>query len=178
MVIVIEDDEGNHAVPYPTTMLPRCVCIGTVRSLAQLITMARHGSTVIDQASPFQVLVNAVDEALRTPRDPPSRPRDVSIQLGQRHREHTALGRLTAPERATLHALMDGHTAAEIAQDTQRSLHTIRSHIKAVLAKLGVTSQLAAVSIAHRAGYFPDRHLAQATFTNIGDDDRPEPHRR
>lgn len=167
-VVLVEDDEGLHAAP-PTIKVPRCVCVGTVRSLGQLIRLADQGSTVIDQASPFLVLVHAVDEALRT-LDGPAPHTDAGPRLRDRLREHTSLGRLTAPERATLHALMDGRTAAEIADDTQRSLHTVRSHIKAVLAKLGVTSQLAAVSMAHRAGCFPDRAVRQATFTNIGDD--------
>jgi DNA-binding NarL/FixJ family response regulator len=49
--------------------------------------------------------------------------------------------------------LMDGASAEEIANASLVSLPTIRSQIRAVLQKLGVRSQVAAVAAAHRAGW-------------------------
>ena len=44
-------------------------------------------------------------------------------------------------------------SAAEIAEQRVVSLATVRSQIRAILRKLEVTSQLAAVAMAHRAGW-------------------------
>jgi two-component system nitrate/nitrite response regulator NarL len=48
---------------------------------------------------------------------------------------------------------MQGDSADEIAASTFVSLATVRSHIRAILQKLGVNSQLAAVAAASRAGW-------------------------
>jgi two-component system nitrate/nitrite response regulator NarL len=60
---------------------------------------------------------------------------------------------LTRREEAVLHALMEGHQAAQIAEDSFVSLSTIRSQIRSVLTKTGVTSQLAVVAMALKAGW-------------------------
>jgi two-component system, NarL family, nitrate/nitrite response regulator NarL len=46
---------------------------------------------------------------------------------------------------------MNGRTASEIADERVVSLATVRSQIRAILLKLDVSSQLAAVAMAHRA---------------------------
>ena len=54
--------------------------------------------------------------------------------------------------------LVEGHCAEEIAQAEFVSISTVRSQIKAILQKLGVSSQLAAVALARRADWSPNRH--------------------
>lgn len=61
-------------------------------------------------------------------------------------------GLLTPREREILVMLVDGRDAARIAADLRLSVLTVRSHIKSVLAKLGVQSQLEAVAKASRSG--------------------------
>jgi two-component system, NarL family, nitrate/nitrite response regulator NarL len=61
--------------------------------------------------------------------------------------------RLTAREADVLRLLMQGDSADEIAASTFVSLATVRSHIRAILQKLGVNSQLAAVAAASQAGW-------------------------
>jgi hypothetical protein len=51
---------------------------------------------------------------------------------------------------------MDGHAPEAIARRSSVSVLTVRSQIKAILQKLGVNSQLAAVSVAQRAGWTLD----------------------
>ena len=51
--------------------------------------------------------------------------------------------------------LMEGVPAEEIAERTFVAVATVRSHIRAVLTKLNVNSQLAAVAAARRAGWEP-----------------------
>ena len=54
---------------------------------------------------------------------------------------------------------MEGANAEHIAARAFVSVSTVRSHIKAILWKLGVGSQLAAVAVAQRAGWVgPERH--------------------
>jgi DNA-binding NarL/FixJ family response regulator len=88
---------------------------------------------------------------------------------GQRHRALSALRRrraddstrlapferLTPREQHVLASLMRGKPAAVIAVESLVSEATIRSQIRAVLTKLGVSSQLAAVSTAREAGWQP-----------------------
>jgi DNA-binding NarL/FixJ family response regulator len=60
---------------------------------------------------------------------------------------------LTEREQFVLAELIEGHCAEEIASDAVVSISTVRSHIKSILQKLGVSSQLAAVALARRAGW-------------------------
>ena len=62
---------------------------------------------------------------------------------------------LTEREQVVLAELMEGHCADEIANAAFVSISTVRSQIKAILQKLGVNSQLAAVALARRAGVVP-----------------------
>ncbi len=54
--------------------------------------------------------------------------------------------------------LVDGVRAADIAEASYVSLSTVRSQIRSILAKLGVGSQLTAVSLAIKAGWAPGPH--------------------
>jgi DNA-binding NarL/FixJ family response regulator len=60
-----------------------------------------------------------------------------------------ALVGLTTSERRVLFYLTEGWAAQDIAEELVVSLTTVRSHIRSVLRKLGVRSQLAAVAIAN-----------------------------
>lgn len=59
---------------------------------------------------------------------------------------------LTRREREVLVELTRGYSAVEIAARQHLALTTIRSQIQAVLHKLGVHSQIAAVAIARQSG--------------------------
>jgi DNA-binding NarL/FixJ family response regulator len=60
-----------------------------------------------------------------------------------------ALVGLTTSERRVLYYLTQGWAAQDMAEELVVSLTTVRSHIKSVLRKLGVRSQLAAVAAAN-----------------------------
>lgn len=82
---------------------------------------------------------------------------ELLATLNERRRdEHQRLqqfSRLTAREAEVLGRLMRGLSAEEVAADTYVSIATVRSHIRAILQKLGVNSQLAAVAAATKAGW-------------------------
>ena len=62
---------------------------------------------------------------------------------------------LTVREREVLAYLMKGQTVREIATECVVAEATVRTQVKSILAKLEVTSQLAAVGLAHRVGWKP-----------------------
>lgn len=63
-----------------------------------------------------------------------------------------ALQRLTSSERRVLYYLTTGLAAQEIAEELVVSLATVRSHIRSILRKFEVRSQLAAVAVANSCG--------------------------
>jgi DNA-binding CsgD family transcriptional regulator len=67
---------------------------------------------------------------------------------------YDALVELTISEHRVLYHMMRGAAASEIADCLIVSLATVRSHIRSILRKLGVSSQLAAVALAN--GAYPE----------------------
>jgi DNA-binding NarL/FixJ family response regulator len=78
---------------------------------------------------------------------------ELRIERAGLRRALSPFERLTARERKVLAALVEGLSAEEIAESHFVSLTTVRSQIRAVLQKLGVRSQLAAVAYANRVGW-------------------------
>jgi DNA-binding NarL/FixJ family response regulator len=78
---------------------------------------------------------------------------------GQLPAPYNALVHLTPSERRVLFHMMEGRSAADIATTLVVSLTTVRSHIRSILRKLNVNSQLAAVALAF--GTLPDQALAE-----------------
>lgn len=69
---------------------------------------------------------------------------------------------LTPREADVLDALIDGQQADAIAEQSYVSISTIRTQIRAILRKLEVNSQLAAVALARDHGWERDGHLRNA----------------
>lgn len=65
------------------------------------------------------------------------------------------LERLTQREREVLGHLIEGHSVTDIARISVVSVATVRTQVKSILAKLEVSSQLAAVGVAHTLGWTP-----------------------
>lgn len=63
------------------------------------------------------------------------------------------LGRLTAREREILGHLLKGRTVYDIAVHGTVSEATVRTQVRSILAKLEVSSQIAAVGLAHQVGW-------------------------
>ena len=60
---------------------------------------------------------------------------------------------LTPREKQVLNALIEGHNVREIARIGVVSEATVRTQVKSILGKLEVSSQLAAVGLAHHVGW-------------------------
>jgi DNA-binding NarL/FixJ family response regulator len=86
------------------------------------------------------------------------RPSDRDALVAQATRRADAvdkIDRLSNREREVLTALVEGQAAETIAANQFVALGTIRSHIRSILRKLEVNSQLAAVAVSRRAGFPP-----------------------
>ena len=171
-VVVIEDDDGNPRMGLPTSgSLTTCVCVGSVRSVSVLLTLHGRGATVLNQSASLLSLLRLVERAHLTPGRTEHEAVAFSRTLQRRRDESAGLGRLTAAENGVLRGMIAGFSAAQISHQRFLSTHTIRSHIKSILTKLQVRSQLEAVAVARRSGHMTWLHDAPAQFTNSGEDD-------
>jgi DNA-binding NarL/FixJ family response regulator len=130
------------------------VAVGSVRRPLSMIAAVQAGATdVVDADLPFVDLLDAVVWALvRRPSTSgrATRRRRLLDALHHRQRDEQLLGSLTDREQQVLRALAVGRSAGEIAVAERLSVATVRSHIQAVLRKLEVSSQLAAVAVGRR----------------------------
>lgn len=117
-----------------------------------------HG--VLSKQAPLDELVGVVrraalgDEVLRDA-DRQKLLAELRTTRAARRQEMAPLESLTPREQHVLGALMEGLTAAEIARSAVVSEATVRTQIRGILTKLGVRSQLAAVSLAQRVHWEP-----------------------
>ncbi len=132
-----------------------------VTNRVRLAECLEAGATgLIDKATPFDQLVEAVREVAELGSlVPPAQRHEL---LGELRRQRAAdrarqepFERLTAREQHVLAGLTEGKSAEKIAEDSFVSLATVRSQIRAILLKLDVNSQLAAVALAQRNKWVP-----------------------
>lgn len=116
--------------------------------------------SVISKSEPLEMLVGAVGRALsgQSVNAPSERAHLLEAVMATRRR-HTELdamlAALTNAEREVFAELVQGRSAETIARARVVSIRTVRSQIEAILSKLHVSSQLAAVALANEAGWFP-----------------------
>lgn len=113
---------------------------------------------VLTKSQPFHKLADAVHAAAAGERLVPAATREALISDWRRRRAAASsqLARfddLTASEAAVLEALVDGCSLEVIAASRGVAIGTVRSQVKALLRKLQVSSQLAAVARAREAGW-------------------------
>jgi len=114
------------------------VVLPKTASLVSLVSVVRrvtHGQVVLEHTE-RQRLVAVHHRQARTQRDARQRLQELSPQEGEIMRH-----------------LMAGRTVREIAALRVVSEATVRSQVKAILAKLDLSSQIAAVAVAHSAGW-------------------------
>lgn len=130
-----------------------------VTDRVRLAECLEAGATgLINKSTPFDQLVAAVREVAELGTlVPPEQRHELLAELRrQRALDRERLEpfeRLTSREQQVLAGLMEGKSAEKIAEDAFVSLATVRSQIRAILLKLDVNSQLAAVALARRNGW-------------------------
>lgn len=80
----------------------------------------------------------------------------------KQHLMRERLDTLTRREREVLTDLMQGASIRDIARSSAVAESTVRTQVKSIFAKLRVNSQIAAVGLAHRAGW---RHTEPVEMT-------------
>jgi len=124
--------------------------------LARCIEAGAGG--LVSKTEHLEHLFDKVVRAARDQRTLTHRERSEILDRLYRHRARqrdriAPFLRLTVREGDVLEAMMDGKSASEIAQEFFVALATVRTQIRSILQKLDVNSQLAAVALAHRAGW-------------------------
>jgi DNA-binding NarL/FixJ family response regulator len=109
----------------------------SLNGIAELIQRAAAGAPLMPEAEQQQLRA-AWRERQRAERDVRRR-----------------LDRLSRREAEVLGMLMTGRTVSQIAVECYVSVATVRTQVKSVLAKLQVSSQLAAVGLANEVGWTP-----------------------
>jgi two-component system nitrate/nitrite response regulator NarL len=124
--------------------LADCLELGAVGVLSKSVPFERLVQAVLDVAADHSVMTDFERSTLLAQA---RSARNAQRELAAPFQE------LTARERQVLAALMEGKSCETIADSWFVSSATVRTQIRAVLTKLEVGSQLAAVSLAFRAGW-------------------------
>ena len=122
----------------------------------------------VSKACPFDTLHSTVQRALRGEEVLTERQRlDYLTALWEQRGRQTQLARtfrgLTPREEEMLHLLCEGQSVSGIAHSWYVSTPTVRSHVRGILTKLGVSTQLEAVAHAYRSGWHITRVAEQAS---------------
>jgi two-component system nitrate/nitrite response regulator NarL len=163
-VVLLDLDLGNDRTSLPA--IRELVSTGTlvvmmtgVTDRVRLAECVEAGAVgIVSKGDSFERLAAALEEVadrrtLLAPGERDELLRELRLHRQERDDRLRVFDTLTPREREVLAALIDGKSAEQIASDDHVSLTTVRTHIRSVLAKLEVRSQLAAVALAKSAGW-------------------------
>lgn len=156
-LVLVEDENGE---------LPRIVASGRVVAVAAvgaietLRAVVAAGATAVNSQLPYRLLLAEVHAALLMAAPSPAQRQQTLVDLRARAAAARCFWTLTDRERAVLIDVAVGLRAEVIAERRTVSLPTVRSQIAAVLHKLGVRSQPAAVALLLAA--CPDPRITDA----------------
>lgn len=136
------------------------VVTGSGESARRGECLRRGARAVLTKTSPLNEVVDIVRRARdgRPLMDPTDRQRLIDAAMHQREEVRdlrARFDRLTRREAEVLGALMRGMAVREIARSAVVSEATVRTQVKSILAKLELSSQIAAVGAAYRIGWRP-----------------------
>jgi DNA-binding NarL/FixJ family response regulator len=153
---------GVDLLPELSRHRPVIVLTGLDRPRLLAAALRAGASAVLDKSTPFQTLVDELRAVLEGGSPASQQRRDEILaaartEAAARAADLAPFERLTSREQEVLGDLMNGIRAIDIAERSFVSLTTVRSQIRAILTKLGVKSQLAAVTMAMKADWQPPR---------------------
>ena len=130
-------------------------------ALARALEAGAHG--IIDKAWSLEQLQHRIEAAARGAEVTPAPVRQRLLgELRARRAGHARrrgpFEALSTREQEVLRALVSGEPVERIARGSYVSVATVRTQVRAILRKLGVTSQLEAVALARSCGW-PDRRV-------------------
>jgi DNA-binding NarL/FixJ family response regulator len=165
VLVLLDLDLGPEARPGVDLVRPlidaggRVVMMTGVLDRVRLAACVEAGAVgIVGKAAGFDGLVDTVrraadGEALLTLSEREDLLRELHTARRADQDRAAPFLRLSPREQAVLTRLAAGDSAETIAAHSYVSLATVRSQIRAVLAKLGVSSQLAAVALARSADW-------------------------
>ncbi len=120
--------------------------------------LQRGARTVLCKSAPLETMTSTVRRLFLGLPVLSRRERDALLDEWRRERQadevlRDRFARLTHRERQVLGDLVEGHGVHDIATTDVVSEATVRTQVKSILAKLEVSSQLAAVGLAHQVGW-------------------------
>lgn len=171
-VLLVDPDLGGGDAAEVIRTLSRCGVIVVV--LTAEIDRARWGGwlflgahAVLSKTASLTDLLAALRAIGEGREVQPREECNRLVELYHRERHQildcrARLDALTQREREVLTHLIYGDTVSDIAEADVVSESTVRTQVKSILAKLGVTSQLGAVSVAFRARWRPAHPVRSA----------------
>lgn len=151
--------DGGRLVRPLTESSVRVLIVSAAAAAEPLAQAVEDGAVgVVAKDGPFCGLVRTVVAAAHGQEvmTPVERLRLLDAAQQERHDRDARVAPLLAlspREEAVLRALAEGRSVAGIARASVVAEATVRSQVRSILTKLGVTSQLEAVAMAHRAGW-------------------------
>jgi two-component system, NarL family, nitrate/nitrite response regulator NarL len=151
-------DDIQHVVPLLSEHGPVVALIARTNRLRQAWCLEAGAVALADKEQPVRTLVELVYRVLDGEKTIASGERDALLELGRRHSNEVLRRRapfldLTEREQVVLSHLLDGQPVRTIARLAGVTEATVRSHIRSIFRKLGVNSQLRAVSLARQVGW-------------------------
>lgn len=163
-VVLLDLDLGplgdGHQLIRPLTQAGcRVVVLTGWRKTTRWGSCLHEGAlTVLPKSAPLERIVDTLDRVTAGLLAIPRQDREEMISRWRAERSsddahRQRLDRLTQREAFVLQELIGGKRVAQVAREAYLSEATVRTHVKSILAKLEVSSQLAAVALARNTDW-------------------------
>jgi two-component system nitrate/nitrite response regulator NarL len=154
-------DEVSRVIPIFSRAGPVVALTEKTDRLAQAWCIEAGAVALADKGGPFKVLLEIVHRILSGESVIQPGEREQLLDVSRRHahemhRRRAPFLELSARESVVLTHLLDGQSVRAIARLSSVSESTVRSQIRSIFQKLGVNSQLRAVSLARQVGWSAD----------------------
>lgn len=154
--------DGTRLISHLVAMGARVLVMTSVTDRLRLAATLEAGAVgFLNKTAPVDVLIDTVARGTQGEDVMDATVRhDLLFELRRKRREEQvrdrAFARLTPREREVLVALAEGKTVACLAREWTVAQTTIRSQVRGILTKFGVSSQLEAVAMARKCGWLQD----------------------
>lgn len=152
-----DEPQANGELFKATSGAPPVIVLASAPASESRAAYIRAGAAVVlNRQRPIKDVIQAIRRQLESDSAPArtSKPRPLpSSRADSLDPKSNPFARLTPREQEVLSSLIDGIPASIIAIESSVSVSTVRTQIRSIFQKLGVNSQLRAVSLARRAGW-------------------------